>query len=291
MDNRKDIVECRLQHEGLRSVIPRVEDCRRRLVYEQQDRILEWVLFEKENRNYGCLIEHQADQMKILSDRASLAQCKSVEADAQALWEIADVFFNPEKNRHLRPTYMKKNKRFEAFQTYLEVFAILKDFEDVLATIQMDRQEAEFVVALFERLQNFYEIGNDPSSSLLWRETKHICLNNWLKDLHAAFIIIRKLTKLPFQKAHKLGVSKVRMMTGLGWRWMHWQVYTYWHDEYFYIFSRVKSNPDDFEKMKQTLMNKTSSAVSPLFPMEIKVPEMTLSCEDESFRFPKEGNL
>ncbi|MBM7585442.1 beta-galactosidase beta subunit [Bacillus pakistanensis] len=291
MEILKEVLECRLQHEGLRSVIPSVEDCRRRLVYEQQDRLLEWLVFEKENRNYGCLIEHQADQMKILSDSTTIEQCKSYEGEAQALYEIGDVFFNPERNRHLWPTYMKKNKRFEAFQTYLEVFAILKDSEDILTSIQVDQEEAEFVVALFERLRDFYEIGNDSSSLLLWRETKHLCINKWLKDLHSAFIIFRKLTKLPFQKAHKLGVSKVRLMTGVGWRWLHWQVYTYWHDEYFYLFSRLKSNPEDFEKMEQTLMNKTSHAVYPLFPMGAKVSEMTLSCDRESFRFPKEGDL
>ncbi|MFK2824084.1 hypothetical protein QYG89_00045 [Bacillus sp. B190/17] len=294
MNDRKGVLERRLQHEGLRSVIPNVEDCKLRFVYEQKDQLFEWLLFEKEHQNYGCLIEHQADQMNISSNLKIIEQCQSYELDVQALLKVADLFFNSQRNKNWQPLSQKKNKRFEAFQTCLEIFSFLKESKDGLAAVQMEHKEVEFVVSLFKRLRELDEMGKNQHHLLLWRKTELFNQNErlqFLKGLHSAFIIFRKLAKLPFHEAYQLGIPQIRMMTRLRWRWLHWQVYTYWHDEYFYLFSRWKSNPNDFETMQQTLLNVTNPVVSRLYPKEINVLDLTLSCKDELFRFQKEAGL
>lgn len=291
MDAIKEIVERRLQHEGLRSVIPDVEDCKLRIVYEQHGRLLEWLLVEKGNRSGGYLIEHQADRMTILSDRNAIEQCMTVERNRQALGKIADVFFNPTKIREWQQPSLKPHKGVKAFQTYLELFPSLKDNDKALTLIRMEREEAEFVVTLFERVRSYYEPTADQKDSILWRNAERFRSDTWidlLQDLHKAFPIMQKVAKLPFQMAHQLGSQKVRFMTGISWRWMHWQVYTHWHDDYFYLFDRWKSNPDNYEGMQQTLLESVRPVVARLFPNEMIVSEQTLSCEREPFRF-REG--
>lgn len=291
MDAIKEIVERRLQHEGLRSVIPDVEDCKLRLVYEHNDKLLEWLLVEKGNRHAGYLIEHRADRMTILSDRSAIEQCMSVELNRQALGKIADVFFNSMKMRERQQPSMKPHKGVKAFQTYLELFPSLKDNDKALTLIRMEREEAEFIVTLFERVRSFYEPTSDQKDSILWRKAERFSSETWtdlLQDLHKAFPIMQKVAKLPFQMAHQLGSQKVRLMTGISWRWMHWQVYTHWHDDYFYLFDRWKSNPDNYEDMQQTLLESVRPVVARLFPNEMIVSEQTLSCEREPFRF-REG--
>jgi hypothetical protein len=292
MESMKEIVERRLQHEGLRSVIPDVEDCKLRLVYEQNDQLLEWLLVEKVNRHAGYLIEHQADQMTILSDRSAIEQCMSVELNRQALGKIADVFFNSMKIREWQQPSMKPCKGVKAFQTYLELFPSLKDNDKALTLIRMEREEAEFIVMLFERVRSFYEPTSDQKDSILRRKAERFrsdaCIA-LLQDLHTAFPIMQKVAKLPFHMAHQLGSQKVRLMTGISWRWMHWQVYTHWHDDYFYLFDRWKSNPNNYDVMQQTLLESVRPIVARLFPNEMIVSEQTFSCEHEPFRFQEGG--
>ncbi len=292
MDAIKEIVERRLQHEGLRSFIPVVEDCKLRIVYEQNDRLLEWLLVEKENQNAGYLIEHHADRMTILSDRGAIEQCMAVELNRQALGKIADIFFNPMKIREWQQPSKKPHKGVQAFQNCLELFPSLKDNDKALTLIRMEREEAEFIVTLFERVRSFYEPTSDQKDFILWRKAEQFRSDAWialLQDLHTAFPIMQKVAKLPFHMAHQLGSQKVRLMTGIGWRWMHWQAYTHWHDDYFYLFDRWKSNPDNYEVMQQTLLESARPVVARLFPNEMIVSEQTFSCEREPFRFREAG--
>ena len=65
--------------------------------------------------------------MKVPSDKSLHEYCMNTERRVQALIKIIDVFCNPNRISNWNGTLRKDRKRFAAFQTYLGIYAYLKD--------------------------------------------------------------------------------------------------------------------------------------------------------------------
>ena len=52
MASRLEVLESRMQHEELHSTLPNIEEYQLKIVCEQKDGLLEWLLFEKESKRY-----------------------------------------------------------------------------------------------------------------------------------------------------------------------------------------------------------------------------------------------
>lgn len=262
------------------------------MVYEQHGQLLEWLLFQQNKQYTGCLIEHKAEEMRIVNDRTVIERCRLYELDTQIFLQIAERFFDPYSNDLRVKPSTKKNKSFEAFHLYLEIFSLLRESAEARAAIEMELHEAKFIVNLFDRLQQFYESSSCQNSIFLWRKPELFTAEEvtpLLKDLHAAYLIFRKVAKLPFDKAQQLGLDRLKMMSGIMWRWLHWQVYTFWHDEYFTLFSYWKTNPGNFEVMGEKLITKANRIVGYSFPTKIVNSNLKLECSVQLLRFQKEG--
>lgn len=292
MEHLKEVVERRLHHEALHQVIPNVKDCKLRMIYEQQGHLFEWSLYQQNKQYWGCLIEHQADEMEIITDQTVLERCKLYELDTQVFLQIAERFFDPYGNEPRVNPRPKKNKSFQAFHLYLEIISGLRESDEALAAIGMELHEAEFIVNLFDRLRRFYEISSYQNSNILWRKPELFTVKELiplLEGLHAAYLISRKVAKLPLDIAQGLGINRVKMMTGIMWRYLHWQVYTFWHDEYFTLFSYWKTNPDNFEGMGEKLINKANRIVGYRFPKNIIHSDLKFDCSGDRFCFQEEA--
>ncbi|MEI2666020.1 hypothetical protein [Rossellomorea sp. LJF3] len=212
------------------------QDVSENIVHHLDDRIIQ--LLKKDSESHARIIIHTSRGMTVTRDQEEFEAFEEREKHYKRLDTICSVFFRKKT----------KDKDRQAFLDFLDLFA-------VPSRSQNDMLSCYNVLSELET----YDEGTRQHNKVLYRNfmtagvDKTIILGV-MKQLHECFTVFRQLCKMPSAQIKKMiSPAKVIYFTLLTWKMMKWKVYNFWHDHYFYLFSKWESNPDRFEEMYETL--------------------------------------
>ncbi|MCA1060631.1 hypothetical protein LCL96_16975 [Rossellomorea aquimaris] len=208
------------------------------IIHHLEDRIIQRMTYRRDNRTHAQIIIHTSDSMTVTTEKAELAAFEDREDQYKILDTICSVFYKEKA----------KDKDRKAFLEFLDLFAV------------STRSQNE-KLACYSVLNELKAYDQDASQSkeILYRnfmrsEVDKRTILDVMKQLHECFIVFRELSKMPTAQIKKLiSPAKVIYFATLTWKMMKWKVFNFWHDHYFYLFSKWESNPDRFEEMYEIL--------------------------------------
>ncbi|WP_433746465.1 hypothetical protein [Falsibacillus pallidus] len=231
----------------LEEYIP-VKSITARLLFCESDRILEWIFSTEGRSSKSYLIEHTEQHMRSVGEQDLLEELKEKELNHRIMERIAAAFYRER---------IPQRKRRGDFEIHLAVFEELEQagFDEE----RLSRNEICFFNATMRDLKKIDEANVIHEGNRLWRDCRtnnngKSSILQMMERLHGCYPISMKMKAFSFAEAHRLfSHQKIRRMTGIGYKWLNWKVYSYWHDEYFYLFSTTKTNPSLFEEMYEKL--------------------------------------
>ncbi len=208
------------------------------IIHQFEDRIIQRITYRKDTETHARIIIHSTNSMTITTEKAEFAAFEEREDQYKRLDTICSVFFRKKT----------KDKDRQAFLDFLELFAITSRSQDEMLSCYnvlndlktYDEETTQHSNVLY---RNFMNTEVDKKSIL-----------GVMKQLHECFAVFRQLSKMPPAQIKKLiSPAKVIYFAVLTWKMMKWKVFNFWHDHYFYLFSKWESNPDRFEEMYEVL--------------------------------------
>lgn len=212
------------------------QDVSENIVHHLDDRIIQ--LLKKDNESNARIIIHTSRGMTVTTDKEEFEAFEKREQQYKRLDTICSVFFRKKT----------KDKDRQAFLDFLELFAVpSRSQNDLLSCYNVlnelktyDEETTQYNKLLY---RNFMTADVDKAT-----------IRGVMKQLHECFTVFRQLSKMPSAQIKKLiSPAKVIYFAVLTWKMTKWKVYNFWHDHYFYLFSKWESNPDRFEEMYETL--------------------------------------
>jgi hypothetical protein len=212
------------------------QDVSENIVHHLDDRIIQ--LIKKDNESPSRIIIHTSRGMTVTTDKGEFKAFEEREQQYKRLDTICSVFFRKKT----------KDKDRQAFLDFLELFAVpSRSQNDMLSCYSVlnelktyDEETTQYTKVLYRNFMN--------------EEVDKTTILGVMKQLHECFTVFRQLSKMPSAQIKKLiSPAKVIYFALLTWKIMKWKVYNFWHDHYFYLFSKWESNPDRFEEMYETL--------------------------------------
>jgi hypothetical protein len=214
------------------------QDSVERIVHHLENRIIERITYRSEGQAFHKIIVHLSDRMTVTTQKGEFEAFEAREEQYKILDTICSVFFKKKT----------KDKDRQAFLEFLNQFAVTSE----------SQHEKLACYSIFNSLKA-YEEGAARHEGVMYRnyentEVQKRTVLHVLRELHECFTVFQELSKLPSAQIKKLiSPAKVIYFAVLSWKMMKWKVYNFWHDHYFYLFSKWESNPDRFEDMYLTL--------------------------------------
>lgn len=212
------------------------QDVSENIVHHLDDRIIQ--LLKKDNGSHARIIIHTSRGMTVTTDKGEFEAFKEREQQYKRLDTICSVFFRKKT----------KDKDRQAFLDFLDLFAVpSRSQSDMLSCYNVlnelkkyDEESTQHNKVLYRNFMN--------------EEVDKTTILGVMKQLHECFTVFRQLAKMPSAQIKKLiSPAKAIYFTFLTWKMMKWKVYNFWHDHYFYLFSKWESNPDRFEEMYEII--------------------------------------
>ncbi|XXM72704.1 hypothetical protein ACQ0QQ_02065 [Lysinibacillus sphaericus] len=209
-----------------------------RIIHHLDNLIIERITYRSEGQASHKIIVHSSNSMTVTTQKGELEAFEAREDQYRILDTICSVFFNEKA----------KDKDRQAFLEFLNLFAVTSHSQD----------EKLECYSVFNSLKAYNE-GAVTHEGIVYRnyqntEVQKRTIFHVMGELHECFTVFRELSKLPSAQIKKLiSPAKVIYFAVLSWKMMKWKVYNFWHDHYFYLFSKWESNPDRFEDMYLTL--------------------------------------
>ncbi|RDI39921.1 hypothetical protein [Falsibacillus pallidus] len=236
-----------------------------RLLFCESDRILEWIFSREGRYSKSYLIEHTENQMRSLGEQSLLEELKERELYHRIMEKIASAFYRER---------IPQRRRRGDFEIHLAVFEELEQsgFDEE----RLSRDEICFFNETMRDLKKIDEANVIHEGKRLWRDSRTIddgksSILQMMEKLHGCYPISMKMRKFSFAEAHQLfSHQKIRRMTGIGYKWLNWKVYSYWHDEYFYLFTSTKTNPSSIEEMYEKLAEKERKDFKIVFEQKLQ---------------------
>ncbi|WP_406687619.1 hypothetical protein [Rossellomorea vietnamensis] len=212
------------------------QDVSENIVHHLDERIIQ--LLKKDNGSHARIIIHTSRGMTVTTDKGEFEAFKEREQQYKRLDTICSVFFRKKT----------KDKDRQAFLDFLDLFAVpSRSQSDMLSCYNVlnelktyDEESTQHNKVLYRNFMN--------------EEVDKTTILGVMKQLHECFTVFRQLAKMPSAQIKKLiSPAKVLYFAVLTWKMMKWKVYNFWHDYYFYLFSKWESNPDRFEEMYEII--------------------------------------
>lgn len=252
-----------------------------RIVYEEEDRIIECLIYRKGKKEFKArLLVHDENSVRSISSKEMGEDFIQREYLFQILYTIAATFFE----------YLENDKAKQTFQQCVDFFKSLQEIGEQQKHSFFNQQNITYFNETMDHLLSIIHIAEDSKEKTLWRNGDYLkfdekYLVKILERLHTCYILSMKLVELPFFEARELiHTQKMKFMTGIEWRWFRWKLYAFWHDRYFYLFTRWKTNPDNYQQMYKKLFNETKERLAFLYSIQETKNDFIIEFTDEKLQ-------